>query len=68
MTPIHLRIGEVRRQRGWTQIALAKSVGIKQAALSRLERRAIVRRLDVPLLEKIAKALAVPLSRLLKVE
>jgi len=58
----------VRRERGVTQVALAKALGIKQSALSRLERRTMIRRLDVQLLQRIAKALGVPLKRLLRVE
>ena len=66
--PVHLRVGAVRRERGVTQLALAKRLGIKQSALSRLERRTVIRRLDVQLLQRIAKALGVPLKRLLRVE
>jgi transcriptional regulator with XRE-family HTH domain len=67
MTPVYLRIREQRERKGWTQLELARAARVPQSTISRLERRA-VSRLDVPLLEQIAAALEVPLSRLLKVE
>jgi DNA-binding XRE family transcriptional regulator len=65
---IRLRVQEVRRECGKSQEWLAKKLGMKQPALSRLERRAVPRRLDVRLLEKIARELDVPLKRLLVIE
>lgn len=64
---MYLRIREQRERKGWTQLELARAARVPQSTISRLERRA-VSRLDVPLLEQIAAALEVPLSRLLKVE
>ncbi len=58
MSPVRLRIREERRKRGLTQTQLAKRVGVRQATISDLERRA-VRRLDMVLLERIARALKV---------
>lgn len=66
MTPIDLRIREQREQKRWTQQALAEAAGVPQSTISRLERRPVTR-LDVAILERIASALDVPLSRLIKV-
>lgn len=67
MTPVHLRIREQRERKGWTQLELARAARVPQSTISRLERRP-VSRLDVPILEQIAAALEVPLSRLMKVD
>jgi len=67
MTPVHLRILEQRERKGWTQLELAKAAQVPQSTISRLERRS-VSRLDVDILERIASALDVPLSRLMRVE
>jgi len=66
VTPVRLRIREERARKGWTQLQLARAARVPQSTISRLERRA-VERLDVPILERIASALDVPLSRLMKV-
>ena len=67
MTPVHLRIREQRERKGLTQLELARSARVPQSTISRLERRP-VSRLDVNILERIAAALDVPLSRLMRVE
>ena len=59
---------EVREERGWTQQQLARAVKTTQTAISRLEHRRVVQRLDVRLLEKIARALGVPLRRLIRID
>jgi transcriptional regulator with XRE-family HTH domain len=58
MTPILLRIRELRRARGWSQAELAGRAGIRQATVSRLESGA-VSSISLGILEKIAMALEV---------
>jgi transcriptional regulator with XRE-family HTH domain len=65
MSALKLRIRQERRQRGWTQQELADLVGVRRATISDLERR-VVRRLDLGLLERLAKALRVPAKRLIE--
>ena len=59
MSPLTLRLKEHRKAKGLTQAQLAKRVGVRQATISELERRASFRRLDVRLLDRIARTLAV---------
>ena len=65
MSPLKLRVRQERQRHGWTQQELADRVGVRRATVSDLERRP-VRRLDVQLLERIAKALKVPAKRLIE--
>ncbi len=58
MTPILLRIRELRRARGWTQTELARRAGIRQATVSRLEGNA-VSSVNLGVIEKLAAALEV---------
>jgi transcriptional regulator with XRE-family HTH domain len=67
VTPIRLQIREERERKGWSQLQLARAARVPQPTISRLERRTVAR-LDIPLLERIASALHVPLSRLMNVE
>ena len=59
-----MRLKRLREERGLTQAALATKVGMSRAYLARLE----MGRHDPPLsrLRKLAKALKVPIERLLK--
>ncbi len=65
MSPLKLRVRQERQRRGWTQQELADRVGVRRATISDLERRA-VRRLEIGLLDRIAKALRVPVKRLIE--
>ena len=56
MTPIRLRILELRRARGWSQAELARRAGVRQATISRLESGAATK-LDLGVLERLAGAL-----------
>jgi transcriptional regulator with XRE-family HTH domain len=64
MSPVLLRIREERKRRGLTQTELAKRVGVRQATISDLERRSI-RRLNMTLLERIARVLKVSATDLI---
>jgi transcriptional regulator with XRE-family HTH domain len=65
MTPITLRIREVRLSRGLTQVQLAKAAGVQQAAISSLETREL-QKIDVGVLERVAAALDVDPALLIK--
>ena len=56
MTPLSLRIREVREIKGWTQTELARRAGIRRATVNRIE-NARVKAIDLEVLEKLAKAL-----------
>lgn len=58
MSPICIRVRELRKQRGWTQSHLSQLAGITEAALSRIE-NAQTRGVDFETLEKLAEALDV---------
>ena len=58
MTPLSLRIREVRQVKGWTQAELARRAGIRRATVNRIE-NARVKAIDLDVLEKLAKALDV---------
>ncbi len=56
MTPLSLRIREVRQVKGWTQAELARRAGIRRATVNRIE-NARVKAIDLEVLKKLAKAL-----------
>lgn len=58
MTPLRLRLRELRTAAGLSQEALANLAGIRQATVSGLE-TGRTRRVDLPALERLAKALGV---------
>ncbi len=58
MTPLSLRIREIRQVKGWTQTELARRAGIRRATVNRIE-NARVKAIDLDVLEKLAKALDV---------
>ncbi len=55
---------KARNRRGITQAALGKKVGVHQVTIARLETG--VRRPSMDLLQKLAKALKVPVSELVE--
>ncbi len=65
MSPIVLRVREVREKKGWTQAELAEAAGVRQATISQLE-SGRVQRANFSVLEKVAGALGVPTLRLLQ--
>ena len=58
MTPIHLRIRELRRAQGWSQEELGKRAEVRQATISRLETEAPTS-INLTVLDRIAAALEV---------
>jgi len=64
MTPLRLRIRELREGKGWSQEHLAEKAQATQAVISRLE-TGRTQRLDVPVLDRIAKALGVDTAELI---
>ena len=58
MTPITIRLRELREGRGWTQHELSKRTGIRRATLSAIE-NGQTKSIDFDILEKLAKALQV---------
>lgn len=58
MSPIQLRLRELRDAKGWTQAELAEKAGIRRATVNRIE-NAKVTAIDLAVLEKLASALGV---------
>ena len=58
VSPIYLRVAELRRAKGWTQKELADRAGISRQTVIRAESEAN-RRLDYEVLERLAEAFAV---------
>ncbi len=64
MTPLTVRIRELREAKAWSQRELARRAGIRQATVSQLE-TGQARRIDLDTLEKIARALGCPAGYLI---
>jgi transcriptional regulator with XRE-family HTH domain len=58
VSPITIRIRELREARGWTQIELAKRAAVRQATISAIE-AGQTSGIDFDVLERLADALAV---------
>lgn len=67
MSPIRLRLRELREARGWTQAELASRAGVARATVNRLEQRP-PRLLDLVTMERLARALGVDPAVLLVTE
>jgi transcriptional regulator with XRE-family HTH domain len=67
MSPIVIRVKELRQARGWSQMLLAQRAGVRQASISLLE-SGRVRRLETDILERLAGALGVSPLELLGYE
>jgi transcriptional regulator with XRE-family HTH domain len=63
MSPISLKIRELRERRGWTQVELSNRANVRQASISELETGKSQRFLRI--LEKVAAALGVTAASLL---
>jgi transcriptional regulator with XRE-family HTH domain len=59
MTPLRLRIRELREKAGWSQAELARRARVGQATVSRIEAGA-TKGVDLQTLERLARALKVP--------
>ncbi len=59
MTPIRLRVREIREAQGLSQAALAEKAGIRPATLSAIE-TGQTKGIDFDTLERLARALNVP--------
>lgn len=62
MTPIRLRVRELRDALGWSQTELATHAGIRQATVSKVEAGGTI---NLATLEKLADALGVNASALI---
>jgi transcriptional regulator with XRE-family HTH domain len=58
MSPLNLRIKELRTAKGWSQRELSRRAGVRQATVSHLE-SGKVKTVDLSVLERLAKALQV---------
>ena len=67
MSPVRVRLKELRRERNLTQEALADAAGVTQAAISKLELHK-AKRIDFSTLDRLAKALGVEPGELLESE
>lgn len=65
MTPIRLRVPELRTAKGWTQQELARKAGVSRLTVINVE-RGDARRVDFDVLEKLADALGVDPAVLLE--
>jgi DNA-binding Xre family transcriptional regulator len=66
MSPIALRLKELRQERGLSQAALAKRAGIRQATISELE-TGKSQAITFDVLERLARALQVAPGEILDV-
>jgi transcriptional regulator with XRE-family HTH domain len=67
VTPIRLRLRELRDARGWTQAQLAEKIGAAVSTVSDIERET-TSRIDFALLERLAKVLAVEPGELIELK
>lgn len=65
MTPIRVRVKELREERGLSQQALGDLADVRQATISQLE-TGQKQRLDFGILERLAKALGVEPGELIE--
>jgi transcriptional regulator with XRE-family HTH domain len=59
MTPVRIRLKELRLAQRLTQDGLAKAAGVRRATVNRIE-NAKVTSIDLDVLDKLARALGVP--------
>ncbi len=66
MSPLALRLRELRKERGLTQTELADLTGIDQGAISRIERRGNTGAISFDVLDRLCDALACGVEDLLE--
>lgn len=66
MSPLTLRLRELRTRKGWSQAELARRAGLNQSVVNRAERGAAA--ITLTTLEKLAKALGVSARALLSTD
>jgi transcriptional regulator with XRE-family HTH domain len=64
MTPLSVRVADLRAAKGWTIDKLAEESGVSRATIIRLEQKQTTR-VDFDVLEKLADALGVNASVLI---
>lgn len=67
MSPIRVRLRELRQARGWSQQELGERAAVKQATISELE-TGKTQRADFAVLDRLAGALQVSIGELLERE
>lgn len=65
MTPIQVRLKELRKAKGWTQGTLADKANVRQATISEIE-SGKKQRIDLKILDRLCGALGVTPGDLLK--
>ena len=65
MTPVRLRLREVRESKGLTQAALSELSGVRRATISDIE-RGVTTGMDFVTLERLANALGVDAALLIE--
>ena len=58
MSPVHLRLRELREAKGLTQMDLVEATGLRQATISAIERGRTAR-VDFAVLERLADVLGI---------
>jgi transcriptional regulator with XRE-family HTH domain len=61
-----MKVKQLRAARGWTQEQLAKRARISRVSIARLETSPKSRRPELRTVERLARALAVPVAELLE--
>jgi len=60
-----MNVKRLRNARGWTQAGLAKRAKVARVSIARLETSPTTRRPELRTIERLAKALGVPVGELL---
>jgi transcriptional regulator with XRE-family HTH domain len=67
MSPVRVRLKELRESRGLTQVQLAEQAGVRRAAISEIE-SGHRQRIELDMLERLADALEVEPGELIERE
>lgn len=63
---VGMNVKQLRGARGWTQAELAKRANVARVSIARLETSPKSRRPELRTIERLAKALGVPVAELLE--